>query len=229
MEIIIHRINTLKGLKEIPHEYGTEIDIRAWNDKLILNHEPFQSGELLVDYLDEYQHGMLILNIKEAGIEGEVLRLIRERPVIKNYFLLDVEFPICTEHLEGERNIAIRFSEDESIETVQKYQNSVDWVWIDTNTKLPIDQTNIAILNRFKKCLVCPERWGRPNDIQNYKKLLDSLNFNINAVMTELSMLHYGIVSSFLLVLFLLQQSLFLSRSNSKWLRRYKDVFFIAK
>ena len=185
MEIIIHRINTLRGLKKIPHEYGAEIDIRSWNDKLILNHEPFQSGELLVDYLDEYQHGTLILNIKEAGIEDEVLRLIRERPVIKNYFLLDVEFPyLYRASREGERNIAIRFSEDESIETVQKYQDYVDWVWIDTNTKLPIDQTNIAILNRFKKCLVCPERWGRPNDIQNYKKLLDSLNFNINAVMT---------------------------------------------
>ena len=185
MEIIIHRINTLRGLKKIPQGEGAGIDLRAWTDKLILNHEPFQSGELLVDYLDEYQHGTLILNIKEAGIEDEVLRLIRERPVIKNYFLLDVEFPyLYRASREGERNIAIRFSEDESIETVQKYQNSVGWVWIDTNTKLPIDQTNIAILNRFKKCLVCPERWGRPNDIQNYKKLLDSLNFNINAVMT---------------------------------------------
>ena len=83
----------MKELQKIPVHYKNEIDIIAWNDKLILNHEPFQSGELLVDYLDKYQHGMLILNIKEAGIEGEVLRLVRESPVIKKYFLLDVEFP----------------------------------------------------------------------------------------------------------------------------------------
>ena len=41
------------------------------------------------DYLDEYRHGTLILNIKEAGIEDEVLSLVRQRPQIKSYFLLD--------------------------------------------------------------------------------------------------------------------------------------------
>ena len=46
----------------------------------------------------------------------------------------------------------------------------MDWVWIDTNTKLPLDEKNIPILNRCKKCLVCPERWGRPLDIKMYKK-----------------------------------------------------------
>ena len=60
----------------------------------------------------------------------------------------------------------------------------VDWVWIDTNTRLPLDENNMSVLNRFKKCLVCPERWGRPFDIEKYKETMIDLNFNVDAVMT---------------------------------------------
>ena len=183
MEIIIHRINTISDLKNIEPKYGTEIDIRAWGSKLVLNHEPFQDGEKLVDYLDEYHHGTLILNIKEDGIEDDVLQLVRQRPQINSYFLLDVEFPYLNNaSRQGEKNIAIRFSEDESIETVKKYVDKVNWVWIDTNTRLPITSENKEILAKFKKCLVCPSRWNRPQDIEKYKR---SLNQFLTAVMTE--------------------------------------------
>ena len=122
IEIIIHRVNSIKGLKQIQPQFGTEIDIRAWGNELILNHEPFLSGEKLEDYLDEYQHGTLILNIKEAGIEDEVLSLVRQRPQIKSYFLLDIEFPYLFRAVrQGERAIAIRFSEEESIELAKRY------------------------------------------------------------------------------------------------------------
>ena len=187
MEIIIHRVNTLQDLKTIPTEYGTEIDIRAFGSNLILNHEPFQTGELFENFLDEYRHGTLILNIKEAGIEDEALRLVRKRSQIKKFFLLDVEFPyIYSASLKGERAIAVRFSEVESIETIKNFVNSVDWVWIDTNTKLPITIKNKILLDRFSKCLVCPERWGRHDNIIEYKKKLFSLNFELDAVMTSL-------------------------------------------
>jgi len=186
MEIIIHRVNTVIELQKIKPKYGVEIDIRAWRNNLILNHEPFKNGEKLDDYLDNYNHGTLVLNIKEAGIEKEVLKVVRERPHIKNYFLLDVEFPyLYRASREREKNIAIRFSEDEGIETVKNYIGKVDWVWIDTNTMLPITEKNKNILNKFKKCLVCPERWGRPSDIDCYKQSLKKINFSIDAVMTE--------------------------------------------
>ncbi len=186
MEIIIHRVNTIRELKIIEAEFGAEIDIRAWNSDLILNHEPFQDGEKLIDYLDEYKNGTLILNIKEDGIEDEVLRLVRERPQIKSYFLLDVEFPyLYRASRQGERNIAIRFSEDESIETVENYIGMVDWVWIDTNTKFPITKENNTTLDNFKKCLVCPERWGRPEDIANYRRKMLSYGFVLDAVMSS--------------------------------------------
>ena len=186
MEIIIHRVNTIRELKEIDPKYGAEIDIRAYGSKLVLNHEPFLDGEKLDNYLDEYHHGTLVLNIKENGIEDEVLRQVRQKPQITIYFLLDVEFPyLYRASRQGERNIAIRFSEDESIETVKKYVDMVDWVWIDTNTRLPITSENKDILDQFKKCLVCPERWGRANEIEIYKNKLELLQISIDSVMTS--------------------------------------------
>ena len=186
MEIIIHRVNTINELRDIPINYGTEIDIRSYGSNLILNHEPFQFGEDFEDYIGEYKHGTLVLNIKEAGIEEEVLRLVRKNSQIKNYFLLDVEFPHIYEATRnGEKAIALRFSEDESLDTVINYVDKVNWVWIDTNTILPLDEINLPILNRFKKCLVCPERWGRSFDIEKYKEIMiGSFNFNVDAVMT---------------------------------------------
>lgn len=187
MEIVIHRINKIQELKNIPLNYGCEIDIRTNGNKLILNHEPFIGGDSFSDYLDEYRHGLLVLNIKEAGIEQKVLEEVRKRN-ITNYFLLDVEFPfIYRASRQGERAIAIRYSEDEPIELVNKYKNRVDWVWIDTNTKLPLDMETIVQLKGFKTCLVCPSRWGRPMDIIKYRKQLKKLNFSLDATMTSLN------------------------------------------
>ena len=186
MEIVIHRVNSIEKLKTIDLKYGVELDIRADGSSLILNHNPFSGGEFFVDYLNEYNHGTMVLNIKEAGIENEVLRLVREKNV-KKYFLLDVEFPyIYQATRKGEHAIAMRYSEDEAIETVLNYAGKADWVWIDTNTQLPLNYDIIEKLKPFKTCLVCPERWGRPQDIKNYVEKMMKLNFQLDAVMTSL-------------------------------------------
>lgn len=185
MEIVIHRINTIEGLRSIPKHYGCEIDVRTNGSQLILNHEPFHSGDRFEDYLDDYKHGLLILNIKEAGIEDVVLSEVRKRG-ITNTFLLDVEFPYLYRASRlGERAIALRYSEDESIDLVRKYKSMVDWIWIDTNTQLPLNEDIIAEFMGMKTCLVCPERWGRKHDIITYRKIIDSYGFELNAVMTS--------------------------------------------
>lgn len=184
MQIVAHRINTVERLRKIPQHWGVELDLRADGSELILNHDPFKGGERFVDYLAEYRHGLMVLNIKEAGIEDEVLRLVRERGV-QDCFLLDVEFPyLYRAARKGERAIAVRYSEDECIETVLKYKGRVDWVWIDTISKLPLDATVVEQLRGFKTCLVCPERWSRPQDIPLYRKRLAELGMQIDAVMT---------------------------------------------
>jgi hypothetical protein len=186
MEIVIHRVNRIQQLVTIPRNLGCEIDIRSNGKELILNHEPMQNGDLLTEYLDLYQHGLLVLNIKEAGIEDLVLAEVRKRN-IQNYFLLDVEFPYLYQAADrGEKSIAIRFSEVESIETVKNFQGKLDWVWIDTNTILPINTSILTTLGQFKSCLVCPERWGRPDDIVPYCNQMKKSSFKPTAVMTSL-------------------------------------------
>ena len=105
MKIIMHRVNKINELKKIPAKYGVEIDIRSYGKKLVLNHEPANDGDELKNYLKNFNNSILIANIKEAGIENKVLKLIKKYR-IKKYFLLDVEFPfIYNSSNKGEKNI----------------------------------------------------------------------------------------------------------------------------
>ena len=186
MEFIIHRVNKIKDLKTLPKKFGAEIDIRTMGSKLILNHEPFNKGDILENYLENYEHKTLVLNLKEAGIEKEVLKLVKIH-LIKSFFLLDVEMPyMYSATKKGQKNIAVRFSEYESLDLTKYFQGKLNWVWIDTVTKLPINLNNAKILSKFKSCIVCPERWGRKKDIKKYKKKLFKLKFKPTSMMTSL-------------------------------------------
>ncbi len=193
--IIIHRVNTIEKLKTINKEYGTEIDIRHDNKtgRLYLNHDP-GTGEDFEEYLKIFsQQGniFIIFNIKETGIEQKIIDLA-EKYNIKYYFLLDVEFPYLymATRKQGFRKIAVRYSEAEPIEAVESQTINgkplLDWVWIDTNTVLPLNEKIVTRLKPYKTCLVCPERWGRLEDIPNYIKKIKELNFKLDAVMTSL-------------------------------------------
>ena len=192
MQIIIHRVNTIERLKTISHQYGVEIDVRGYGKQMLLNHDPIDDPpkyDDLEEYLKNFQHAFIVFNLKEAGYEEKVIALAKKYNV-KNYFLLDVEFPYLyrASRKDGVKNIAVRFSEAEPIEAVEaQIQNGnplVDWVWIDTNTTLPLDKNIVERLKLFKTCLVCPERWGRPEDIVPYVEKMKELNFKPDAVMT---------------------------------------------
>ena len=184
MELIAHRLNKIKELKKLPRKYGAEIDLRTSGSNIILHHDAQKKGAKLENYLSNYRHGTLILNIKESGIEKDVIKIIKKFH-IKSFFLLDVELPFIFQNSKNiNKNISIRYSEYESIDTAKKFINDIGWVWIDTFTKLPLNSRVASTLKKFKSCLVCPERWGRPKDIKPYFKRLKSINFKPNAVMT---------------------------------------------
>ena len=185
MEIIIHKINTVKELRRIRKDFGTEIDIKSYKSKLILNHEPYKSGDLLENYLSTYDNGTLVLNIKESGIENDVIKLTKKYN-IKSYFLLDCEMPYIFQKIKKNfRDMAVRFSEYEPIEISKNFINKVDWIWIDTYTKLPVNPSNMKIIKRFKSCIVCPERWGREKQIKNYFYKMLKMDFMPDSVMTS--------------------------------------------
>jgi hypothetical protein len=186
MQIIIHRVNLISNLLKIPKKYGVEVDVRAYGDKLILNHEPHKSGDELEEYLQNCNHAFIIFNIKEDGIEEEVIELA-EKYGVKDYFLLDVEYPFIYRSIsKGFKKIGVRFSEAEPIESA--LAQKVNWVWVDTNTKFPLNEVSYKKLKHagFKICLVCPERWGRSQDIENYKEYMKENQIKIDAVMTSL-------------------------------------------
>ncbi len=190
--VIRHRVNTIEGLKKVPPQYGVEIDIRGYGKKLYLTHDPLDETKMydeLEEYLKHFKHAFIVFNTKDAGHEQRIIDLAKKYH-IDNYFLLDVEFPYLYRATRKEdiRKIAVRYSEAEPIEGVEAQMSNgkplLDWVWIDTNTILPLNADIVRRLNLFKTCLVCPERWGRPQDIQPYIEKMKALNFKLDAVMT---------------------------------------------
>lgn len=186
MIVVRHCINTIDGLKEIPPQYGVELDIRATPDgRLILNHEPFAEGEDFEAYLQHWQHAFGMFNIKEAGVEDQIHALAAKHQ-IKNYFVFDLETPYLWKvaGTSAGAHAAVRFSEDECMHTALAFKGKIGWVWIDTKTRLPLNAQVVKELRGFKTALVCPERWGRADDIPSYITQMKELGFRPDAVMT---------------------------------------------
>ena len=187
MKVIAHKINSIEDLNKLPPKFGVEIDLRQSKNSIVINHDPLYENTCKLDeYLENFNHSFIIANIKESGIETEVLNKIKE--YTDNFFLLDVEIPFIVQDCGKNKNfLSIRYSEYESINTVFNLKNYADWVWIDTFTQLPaLDER----LSSFKTCLVSPDRWGRVEDIKEYIDNLNKLSFEIDAVMTDKEYLH---------------------------------------
>ena len=176
MEIIAHRINTINKLKNLNINLGVEVEIRSNEKNLIICHDPFSDYINLKAWLPFYKHGTLILNVKENGLEEELLKTMH---IFKNenFFILDQSLPYLVSTIEsGERRCAVRLSEYESINTVLSLKDKLNWVWIDFFTKFPIDIEIYKILKKhnFKLCIVSPELQGHTNskclDLKNYIK-----------------------------------------------------------
>ena len=188
MEIIAHRINTIDQLKILNYNLGVEVDIRSNEKNLIISHDPFSDYIIFKDWLSFYNHGTLILNVKENGLEEELLKTMRDFKK-DNFFILDQSFPYLIDTIKnGEKRCAVRLSEYESIDTVLSLKGKLNWVWIDFFTKLPLDLEVYKILKKhnFKLCIVSPELQGHTNskclDLKNY---INSNEMYFDAVCTK--------------------------------------------
>lgn len=188
MELIAHRINTVEELKALPVQYGVELDLRDdLNGRIYIQHNPFEPGEDFEDYLKEYHHGTMILNIKSERIEHKALEMIANHDV-KDYFFLDSSFPMIKLLSDmGEHKIALRFSELEGLDTIRNMAGKADWIWVDCFTRLPIDKESYAELKSlgYKLCMVSPELEGQPEKLEEYKKFLEENEIVMDAVCTK--------------------------------------------
>jgi hypothetical protein len=182
---VAHRINTLEQLRLVPANYGIELDIRSEGTDLILQHDPFVTGESFEELLKEYKHQLLILNTKSEGMESRILDLMH-RYNIENYFFLDMSFPYLVKYAKsGTRTIAVRYSEYEPLELALTMAGLVDWVWVDCFSRFPLDNKSYTKLKEhFKIALVSPELQGHPvSMIEDYKQQLKGMD--IDAVCTK--------------------------------------------
>lgn len=189
MMLISHRRNTLEDLNATPRKYGVEVDIRSCGEQLIIHHDPLVTGTAFEDWIAAYQHGTLILNVKEEGLEARLIALMESRG-IEDYFFLDQSFPFLVKWAKaGEHRCAVRVSEFESIETALTLAGKVDWVWVDCFTRFPLSRDDASRLRNagFKLCLVSPELHGRAPDVEipRFIQLLHSLEIGPDAVCTK--------------------------------------------
>jgi hypothetical protein len=109
MKLISHRRNSIAELRATDHKYGVEVDIRSEGQKLIIHHDPFVAGESFDEWVDSYQHGTLILNVKEEGLEARLIALMASKG-IDDYFFLDQSFPFLVKWSKaGEHHCAVGF------------------------------------------------------------------------------------------------------------------------
>jgi hypothetical protein len=185
---IIHRVNDPAQLRNIPSEFGVEVDLHAYGDQLVVHHDAFQDGPDFDDWLDAFDHAFAIFNIKEEGIE----RMVRERVAahgIVNYFFLDLSFPALIKLVRaGESRIALRVSEYEPVVGAFTLAGQVSWIWLDVFHGLPIDGEECQALHAagFKICAVSPELHGRnKNEIAVMKRHMLDVGCVVDAVCTK--------------------------------------------
>jgi hypothetical protein len=189
MLIIKHRVNTVEELIQTQQNFGVEIDVRTSGSDLIIQHDPFESGEKLSEWLKYFQHKFLIVNVKEDGLEHFVYSLIQSLN-IGNFFFIDQAFPSLYKFSKMfPEYCALRVSDIEAIETALNLR--VGWIWLDSHSG------NWDYLSKIsdrcldipaKKCLVSPElqRSDFESELYDLKDGLNTLTFKIDAVCTKL-------------------------------------------
>lgn len=189
---IAHRVNELNetiAANVFGTADGIEFDIRDTGGDIVVQHDPFLGGQLFSDFLKFCpSNKFYIVNVKSEGIEQRAIADL-EAHGITQFFLLDCSIPMMVKLGKmGERRLAVRFSEYESLATVEAMAPFVSWVWIDVFTQLPLTSFVETLLrNRgLKLCLVSPELQGQQEKLVDYKILIAKRGVTIDAICSKL-------------------------------------------
>jgi len=183
--LIKHRINSIIDLKNIPQKYGVEIDIRTYNNNIVLHHDAYHNGDSFDEFIKNFNHKFLIINMKCDGLENEIIKILKENS-INNFFFLDSSIPSIIKMIKsGCKNIAVRYSKYEPLEFIMKFRGDVKWIWIDCFDGFILDRDDYEIMKKyFKICLVSPELQGiDKSHIKKFKYLTKEME--IDAICTK--------------------------------------------
>jgi len=187
MIIVKHRINTSRELKKINVNFGVEIDLRSKNKDIYLHHDPFKKGELFSNWIKSFKHRLIVLNVKEEGLEPKILSILK-RNNVKNYFFHDQTFSTLIKNMHKTK-VSVRYSEFEGLKKINKLFNSIKWIWIDNFTEIKINKKFYSFLKKkkVKICIVSPElvKKSRSKEIKKVISYLKKNKFKIDAVCTK--------------------------------------------
>jgi hypothetical protein len=188
LRIIKHRANSINDLISIPRYLGVEIDVRTFGLELIVSHDPFAPGVIFSQWLENYSHNFLIVNVKEDGLEKFVLDLL-EKHQINDFFFLDQPIPSLYKSSKLWPDFCCaRVSDIEPVESALNL--SVGWFWFDSITGdwsyLKNAFEKISGLT-VKKCLVSPElhRKNSESELLALKDRIKDLGIIFDAVCTK--------------------------------------------
>ncbi len=189
MIIVRHRRNTIEELQQTDTALGIEVDIRSHGRDLVIHHDPYVNGERFDEWVKHYRHRLLILNVKEEGLEDRLIALM-DTHGIRDFFFLDQSFPFLIRTTrQGERRCAVRVSEYESIDTALALGGKAGWVWVDCFNHFPLDGGQAERLRQagYRLCIVSPELQGRtePDAILQMQALIEREGITIDAVCTK--------------------------------------------
>ena len=187
MIIIKHRVNTSKELKKINKDFGVEIDLRSNNKKIYLHHDPFKKGELFSKWIKNFNHKLIVLNVKEEGLEDEILKILRRNKISK-FFFHDQTFSSMLKNM-NKTKVSLRYSEFEELKKIDKLFSSIKWLWVDNFSEIKINKKFYLFLKnkRVKICLVSPELLNK-NRSKEIKSIISNFKRNkleIDAVCTK--------------------------------------------
>ena len=132
-------------MDQVDPNLGTEIDIREYNNELVLAHDhPNNHSIKLNDFLKNIsKNHLLAINIKNSGIEPE-LKSILDNSKISNYFTFDWSVPSLINALRYDITCAFRLSEYE-----KNIIPNCTWVWIDSFHKIWYDADFLSSLKKL--------------------------------------------------------------------------------
>jgi hypothetical protein len=187
MIIIKHRVNNSKVLRRLNNNYGVEIDLRSKNKSIYLHHDPYIKGELFSKWIKYYNHKLLVLNVKEEGLENQILKILKKNK-IKNFFFHDQTFSTVLKNMH-KTDVSIRFSEYEDLKKINILFNKIKWLWVDNFTEISLRKKFYDFLKKkkVKICIVSPElvQKKRIKEINKIILKLKKNNFKIDAVCTK--------------------------------------------
>jgi len=160
VKYICHRINDESSLESIDKMFGVEVDLKDdyVNKNVMVVHDPFMNGPNFEDYLKKYNHRFIILNVKSERIEFHILELLKKYN-INDYFFLDSSFPMIYQLHKHNANVALRYSEYETINTSQNMNDLTNYVWVDCFHGFSLSHTDYQYFKQNNKtiCMVSPE------------------------------------------------------------------------